>query len=169
VVAAMPERSVGMRGRGGVWDDEDEDRAAGWRRLSRAEADALRAAQPPLSPWRVVAVQGVVGVVAAVVGGLVTGRSEVAWSLLYGAAVVVVPGMLMARGMTSRLSRINAGVSAVSFMWWESVKIAASVAMLVLADRIVKPLVWPALLVGLVAGIKVYWVALLWRGRKNNS
>ena len=76
--------------------------------------------------------------------------------------------MLMARGMTSRLSAMNAGASAVSFMLWESVKIAVSVAMLVLANRIVQPLVWPALLVGLVVCIKVYWVALLWRGRRKS-
>ena len=155
-----------MHGRSGVWDDEDDGAAAPWRRLSRAEADALRASEPPVSPWRVIAAQVAVGAAAALVGGLVTGRSEVAWSLLYGAAAVVVPGVLMARGMTSRLSAMNAGASAVSFMLWESVKIAVSVAMLVLANRIVQPLVWPALLVGLVVCIKVYWVALLWRGHK---
>jgi ATP synthase protein I len=53
--------------------------------------------------------------------------------------------------------------SAVSFMLWESVKIAVSLAMLGIAGRIVQPLVWPALLIGLVLCIKVYWVALLWR------
>lgn len=164
----MPERSVGMHDRPGVWDDEDDDTAVAWRRLSRAEADALRAGEPPVSPWRVVAMQVLVGAVAALVGGLVTGRSEVAWSMLYGAAIVVVPGVLMARGMTSRLSSMNAGASAVSFMVWALVKLALSAAMLVLAVRIVRPLVWPALLVGLVVCIKVYWVALLWRGRKKN-
>ena len=168
VVVTMPERSIRMHGRSGVWDDEDDDAVAPYRRLSKAQADALRAREPPVSPWRVVAAQVAVGVVAALAGGLITGRSEVAWSLLYGAAAVVVPGMLMARGMTSRLSRMNAGASAVSFMLWESAKIAVSVAMLVLANRIVRPLVWPALLVGLVVCIKVYWVALLWRGRKKS-
>jgi hypothetical protein len=49
-------------------------------------------------------------------------------------------------------------------MLWEFVKIAVSVAMLVLAPRLVQPLSWPALLVGLVLCMKVYWVALLWRG-----
>jgi ATP synthase protein I len=164
----MPDRSIGKHGRSGVWDDEDEEAVAPWRRLSRDEADALRASQPQLSPWWVIAAQVLVGVVAALAGGLVTGRSEVAWSLLYGAAAVVVPGALMARGMTSRLTGMNAGTSAVSFMWWELVKIAVSLAMLVLANRVVRPLVWPALLVGLVVCMKVYWVALLWRGRKKN-
>lgn len=106
-----------------------------------------------------------VGVFAALLAGLVTQRQEVAWSVLYGAATVVVPGVLMARGMTSRISSMSPGSSAVSFMLWEMVKIAVSVVMLMLAPKLVQPLVWPALLVGLVLGMKVYWLALLWRGR----
>lgn len=125
----------------------------------------MRAQEPPVSPWWVVAVQAAVGVVAALIGWLVTGRTEILWSLLYGSATAVVPGALMARGMTSRLSSMSPGASAVSFMLWEMVKIAVSIAMLALAPRLVQPLVWPALLAGLVLGMKVYWVALLWRGR----
>lgn len=149
--------------KGGWPDREDEAASESFKTLTREEAAALRAKEPPVSPWRVVAAQVAVGVVAALAGWLLTGRNEVAWSLLYGAAVVVVPGALMARGMTSRLSSVAPGASAVSFMLWEFVKIGASVGMLVIANRIVQPLSWPALLVGLVVCIKVYWVALLWR------
>ena len=150
-----------------AWDDEeDEARAPAFKALTREEAQALRAKEPPLSPWRVVVVQVGVGLVAALLAALVTGRQEVGWSLLYGAAAVVVPGALMARGMTSRLSSMSPGSSAVSFMLWEMVKIGVSIAMLVLAPRLVQPLSWPALLVGLVLCMKVYWVALLWRGPK---
>jgi len=153
-------------GRHAVWDDvEDGATSNSFKRLSREEAAVLRAHEPPVSPWRVIAVQAVVGVVAALIGGLITARSEVAWSLLYGAATVVVPGALMARGMTSKLSSMAPGASAVSFMLWEFVKIGVSLAMLVIAAKIVQPLVWPALLVGLVVCMKVYWVALLWRRR----
>jgi ATP synthase protein I len=164
-----PARPTPHPGHHAVWD-EDAGEAAGkrFKRLSREEAAVLRAQEPPVSPWRVIAVQAVVGGVVALIGGLFTGRAEVAWSLLYGAATVVVPGALMARGMTSRLSSMSPGASAVSFMSWEAVKIGVSLAMLVVAGKIVQPLVWPALLVGLVVCIKVYWVALLWRGRKKN-
>ncbi|MDZ7592742.1 MAG: ATP synthase subunit I [Rubrivivax sp.] len=152
------------------WDDEDEQAPAGGRSkafkpLTREQAQALRAADPPLSPWRVVAVQGAVGVAVALLALLLTGKQEMGWSALYGAATVVVPGALMARGMTSRLSSMNPGASAVSFMLWEAVKIAVSVAMLMLAPKLVQPLSWPALLVGLVLCMKVYWLALSWRGR----
>ena len=151
-----------------AWDEEDgvgSKKAQAFKPLTAEEASALRAKEPPLSPWRVLAVQAAVGVVAALLAALVTQRTGVAWSVLYGAATVVVPGALMARGMTSKLSSMSPGNSAVSFMLWEMVKIAVSVAMLALAPRLVQPLVWPALLVGLVLCMKVYWLALLWRPR----
>jgi ATP synthase protein I len=149
------------------WRDFEEDEAAtpDFKPLTREEAQALRAQEPPLSPWRVIGMQVGVGGVAALLAGLVTGSQVVAWSVLYGAATVVVPGALLARGMTSRLSSMSPGASAVSFMLWEFVKIGASVAMLALAPKLVQPLSWPALLAGLVICMKVYWVALLWRGR----
>ncbi len=147
-----------------TWDDH-EDEAMAFKPLTREEASALRAQEPPLSPWRVLGVQAAVGAGVALLAVLLTGRQEVAWSVLYGAATVVVPGALMARGMTSPLSSMSPGSSAVSFMLWEVVKIAVSVGMLMLAPRLVQPLSWPALLVGLVLCMKVYWLALLWRGR----
>jgi ATP synthase protein I len=147
------------------WDDQDEAAAPAWKQLTPEEASALRAKEPPLSPWRVLGVQAMVGAGVALLAALLTGSQTVGWSVLYGAATVVIPGALMARGMTSRLSSVSPGVSAVSFMLWEMSKIAASVAMLMLAPKLVQPLSWPALLVGLVLCMKVYWLALLWRGR----
>lgn len=154
----------------GRWEEDDD--GAGWpafKTLTREEASALRAKEPPLSPWRVIAVQGGVGMVVALLAAVITGRVEVGWSALYGAACVVVPGALMARGMTSRLSSMSAGASVVSFMLWEMVKIAVSIAMLMLAPKLVQGLSWPALLAGLVLCMKVYWLALLWRGRASTK
>lgn len=151
------------------WDDtSDRDADRNFKRLSREDVAALRAQELPVSPWRVVATQVAVGVVAALVGWLITRRPEVAWSMLYGAAVVVVPGALMARGMTSRLSSMSPAASAVSVLLWSTVKMLVSVAMLLVASRVVQPLVWPALLIGLVLCIKIYVVALLWRHRRSN-
>lgn len=149
------------------WDDDDDgDDKPAFKTLTREEASALLAKEPPLNPWRVIAVQGGVGVAVALLAALLTGRVEVGWSALYGAACVVVPGALLARGMTSRLSSMSPGASAVSFMLWEMVKIAVSIAMLMLAPKLVQGLSWPALLAGLVLCMKVYWLALLWRGRR---
>ncbi len=144
-------------------DDDDGAAEPAFKTLTREEARALRDREPPLSPWRVIGVQAGTGLVAALLAALLTQSQAVAWSVLYGAACVVVPGALMARGMTSRLSSVSPGTGAVSFMLWEVVKIAVAVAMLALAPRLVQHLSWPALLVGLVLCMKVYWLALLWR------
>ena len=151
------------RGDRSDWTDEEP-----WRTLTREQAQALRASQPQLSPWRVVAAQAVMGLVVAATAGALAGSSG-AWSALYGAGAVVLPAALMARGMTSRLSRLTPGISFVSVLVWESVKLMVTIAMLALAPRIVQPLSWPALLVALVACTMGYGFALLWRGGGKQS
>ena len=155
-----------MFARGAVrngFDDGQDDPPV--KALTRDEAQALRARNPPLSPWRVIAVQAAVGGVMVALAWLVSGKPEVMWSALYGAATVVLPGALMARGMTSRLSSVSLGASAVSVMLWSTVKIGVSIAMLMLAPKLVQALSWPALLAAMVLCMQVYWFALLWRGR----
>lgn len=115
------------------------------------------------------AAQAVVGVVVALLALLVTFEPGVAWSALYGAACVVVPGALMARGMTSRLTSLTPLVSAAGVLVWEMVKIGTTVVLLAGAPRFVEHLSWPALLVGLVVSMSVYAFALLWRGRRRGS
>jgi ATP synthase protein I len=135
------------------------------QRLTRAEADALSRRQPSLSPWWVVASQIALGVVVAAVIGAVSGSVVAAQSALYGAAVVALPGALMARGATSRLSAISPLASMVSMMVWAMAKWAAAVSMLALAPRIVPGLSWPAMLATLVVCMQTYGFALLWRVR----
>ena len=71
--------------------------------------------------------------------------------------------------LTGRFSSLNAGTAAVGFLMWEMVKIALTVAMLVAAPRLVRELSWPALLVGLVVAMKVYWVALAFKPRARRT
>ncbi|MBI3370006.1 MAG: ATP synthase subunit I [Burkholderiales bacterium] len=163
----MSSRPVIKTGPSDRWrDPQDEAADPPTRKLSREDVALLRMRQPSVPPWWVVGCQAAVGVVTALIGWLVMGRNDIAWSLLYGAAVVVVPAGLKARGIGRRPADASPGASAVSFMMWELVIIVVSVAMLAVANRIVRPLVWPALLVGLVACFMVYWVALLWRREK---
>ena len=152
--------------RSDTWEDEEQEaRDAAFKPLSREQALALRSRIAAVSPWRVVWVQAVAGGVVAALAWALTSDRTVGLSALYGAAVAVVPGALMARGMTSRFSSMSPGSSAVSFMLWEMLKIAVSVVMLMLAPQLVQPLSWLALLLALALCIKVYWFALLWRGR----
>jgi len=133
--------------------------------LTRGEAEALRRSQPTLSPWLVVVSQVVVGVVSAAFVAWLVPRGEAVMSALYGAAVVAVPGALMARGATGPLSALSPLSSSVSMMGWGFVKTALSVVMLVLASRIVPALNWPVMLATIVVCMQTYWFALLWRGR----
>ncbi|HEX9720901.1 MAG TPA: ATP synthase subunit I [Ramlibacter sp.] len=137
--------------------------------LTAEEARRLREEHPLVSPWWVVAGQIVVGVVVALAAWALTGRQNVGWSAGYGALVVVIPAAIFARGLTGRFSSLNAVTAAVGFLVWEMVKIASSIALLAAAPRLVPELSWPALLVGLVLTIKVYWVALAYSPRKGRA
>lgn len=143
-------------------DADAED--ATFEPLTREQAQALRARHPPTSPWRVVAAQVVAGALCAALTWAITQRGGAAWSALYGAAATVLPNALLARGMTRRSSS-NPGAAVFGFMFWEMVKIAVAVAMLVAAPRVVPDLSWPALLVAMIVCVKVNWLALLWQRR----
>jgi ATP synthase protein I len=52
------------------------------------------------------------------------------------------------------------------FFLWEMVKIALTVSMLFAAPKLVPELSWPAMLVGLVVTMKMYWVALVFRPKR---
>jgi ATP synthase protein I len=139
---------------------EEQEEASPVQPLTAEQARRVREQNPPVSPWWVVAGQAGVGLVAALVAWALTGRQDVGWSVAYGALAVVVPAAVFARGLTGRFSSLNAGTAAVGFLLWEMVKIALTLAMLAMAPRLVAGLSWPALLVGLVLAMKVYWVAL---------
>jgi len=145
--------------------DEETNGAPIRAPLTRDEARALLARSRAVSPWFVIGVQAILGVCVALLAALLTGHAEYGWSALYGAAVVVLPGALMARGMTSRLSSLTPGLSAVSVVAWELVKISVSLVMLVLAGKLVQHLSWPAMLAAMALCLQVYWFALRWRGR----
>lgn len=131
---------------------------------TREEAEALRARRPPLSPWRVVVAQAVAGLLCFAVAQAVFQRGGVAWSVLYGATVTVLPAALLARGLTRNPSPAP-GAAVFGFMFWEMVKIGVAVAMLLAAPSVVPDLSWPALLVAMVVCMKVNWLALLWQRR----
>lgn len=134
--------------------------------LTAEEAGALRARLPQLSVWKVVGLQAVVAVVAAVLAWLLMGRMPVVWSVVYGGLSVVVPSALFARGMTSRLTRASLGTAVAGFLLWELVKIGLTVAMLFMANKWIADVSWPALLVGFVITMKVHWVVMGF-GRKH--
>lgn len=151
----------------GPWDDKSEEDADGeqaFKPLSPEEAAALRARLPVLSPWVLVGWQVVAGVVMVALWGLLTLEGSKAWSALFGAGSVVVPGALMAWG-TTRRSAMNAGTAVLTFMVWELIKMIVAVAILVVVVLRYPALSWPALLTAMVVCLKANWLALLRQGR----
>ncbi|MCY7369362.1 MAG: ATP synthase subunit I [Polaromonas sp.] len=147
----------------GAWSD-------GFQPLTRTQAQTLRRASPPLSPWWVVAGQLLTGILVALLAWGVTGRQNVGWSAFYGGLTVVIPAALMARGLASRLLSIHPGAAVAGFFLWEMVKVATTVGMLFAAPRLIVDLDWLAMLIGLMVTLQVYVVALLVRpGPKSKS
>ena len=143
--------------------DDLDDSEREFKVWTREEAASLDLGSSCVSPWQVVAAQAVVGLACCLIAALL-GSAPAMWSAAYGSAAVVVPGALMARGMSRRAGSPMS--LAVGFMFWEVLKIGAAMAMLVIAARVVPDLRWPVLLVAMVVCMKVNWFALLWRGRK---
>jgi len=144
----------------GGWDDEDEETPVP---LTPAQAQALREKHPQISAWRVVAMQALVGVAVAALAWGLFGR-DAGLSALYGAAVIVLPTALLARGV-GRMAGAGLVAGAMGFLVWTGVKLLLSLAMLLAAARVVPGLNWPALLVAMAVCLQVNWLALLWRRR----
>lgn len=165
VMVRSPRPGLGVRGGSSqnAWSDIDDQEQQAFKALTPEEARVVRSKNPSVSPWRVVAVQALAGLVCTALAWAFTRHAGAAWSALYGAAATVLPSALLARGMTRGTRHPLA--AAAGFMFWEMLKIAVAIAMLVIAAKVVPQLSWPALLVTMVVCIKVNWFALLWRGR----
>jgi len=143
--------------------DPDDD----FKPLTADEARRLRDAKPSISPWRVIAVQVMGGLLVALVTWGLTGRQNLGWSAGYGALAVVVPAAVFARGLTGRFASLNPGTAMFGFLLWEMVKMALTVAMLIAAPRLITALSWPAMLIGLVVTMKAAWVAVMLAPRRS--
>lgn len=152
-----------------MFDNDSADDGRGFRALSRDEAAVIKRTNPPLNPWRVVVWQLLVTLGLGLLGLLVMSSWSIALSLVWGGLCVVVPAALFARGMMSKATLMNAGTATAGFFLWELVKIALTLAMLFSAGRVLQnvghDVNWPALLIGLVVTMKVYWLALLCKPR----
>ncbi len=141
-------------------ETESEAEESDFKPLTAQEAEQWRSRNPPISVWKVLAGQALVGALVALVAWVVTGKASVGWSAVYGALAVVFPAALFARGVFRRKASGNSRAAMVGFFGWEIAKIVLTVALLAAAPRLVPGLSWIALLVGMVITMKTYWVAL---------
>jgi len=143
--------------------DTDEIDDSDFKPLTAEQAQDLRLRDPAVSPWWVVGMQCLAGLVVTLLAWFVTGRFSVACSAAYGALAVIIPAALFARGLMSQFSSLNAATASFGFFLWEAVKVAVSLAMVAAAPRLIADLSWLALLAGLFVTLKMYWLALLKR------
>lgn len=137
--------------------------------LTAQEAALLRPRILGFSPWFVIGVQAVAGLLVVLVVGLWSGQAAWGKSAGYGALAVVIPAMLFARGFTRQQKARQPGAALAGMFVWEFVKIILTLVMLFAAPRLVADLNWLALLAGFVVTMKASWLALLWRQRRQSS
>ncbi len=139
-------------------ESESEDEQEQFKPLTPQEAQAWRQQYQPLSLGYVLIGQALVGVLVTALAAALFGVGA-AWSAAYGALVVVVPSAVFARAL-ARKAKVSGAAAAVTRMFmWELVKLLLSVALLVLAPRLLSQLNWLALLAGMVLVSKTYWLA----------
>lgn len=148
-----------------AWDDDEFDGRRGKDTASEPAAPVppevvaqlRREAQQSLV--QSVAVQWSVSVIVALIA-LAIGGWTAGLSALMGAACVTVPNSLLAFKLLMNSIRPDGG-SGSTVLIGEFVKIGAVVLLLVLVVKLGGALiVWPALLAGLIAALKSYWVML---------
>ena len=149
-------------------DVEDAD----FKPLTAEQAQQLRDANPEPSPWWVIVAQVVAGLIVAGIAWMWTGRPVAGVSALYGALAVAIPAALFVRGamrgVTGGAQAVNPSAAMLRFFVWELIKLALTVAFLAAAPWVIGDLRWLAMLAGIVAAMKMYWVALVVRPRLLN-
>ena len=145
------------------WDEAgsaDDGLEPDFKPLTPEQAAAWRQRNPVTSPWRVLGLQLLVGVAVAVLTGWVSGQLRLAVSVLWGVVSVVVPGGVFARALARQMRLKQAGAALAGLFVWELVKIVLTVALLLVAPKVIAGLSWLALVAGFVVTMKVYWLAM---------
>jgi ATP synthase protein I len=128
--------------------------------LTVEQAQAWRKQNPAVSVWRVLLLQVLTGALVAALFGLVGGQLRWAASAAWGAVAVVVPAVVFARALSRQMRQTQAAAALAGLMVWELVKIILTVALLLVAPKVVSDLSWLALVAGFVVTMKVYWLAM---------
>ena len=156
-------------------DSADDGLEPDFKPLTPEQAAAWRQRNPVTSPWRVLALQFLVGVVVAVLTGRVSGQQRLAASVGWGVVSVVIPGVVFARALVRQMRLKQAGAALAGLFVWELVKIVLTVALLLVAPKVIAGLSWLALVAGFVVTMKVYWLAMAikvlpgWMRRKSRT
>jgi len=149
----------------------DDDQAEALEPLTAQEASAWRERQPSTSPWQVLGLQALVGLVLVGLTAAFTGKVNLVASVAWGVLSVCVPALVFARALARQMRQRQVASALVSFFVWELVKIVLTVALLLAAPRVVTELDWVAMVAGFVITLKVYGLAMLlskWRQHRSS-
>jgi ATP synthase protein I len=138
----------------------DEALETEFKPLTADEAKAWRQSHTQSSPWRVLWLQAGVGTLMALLTAWATGQADLAASVAWGALAVVIPAIVFVRALSRQMRRIPSGSALVGLLVWELVKIVLTVALLLVAPKVIYELNWLALVAGFVVTMKVYWLAM---------
>jgi len=147
----------------------DEGPESEFKPLTVEEAQAWRQNNPQTSPWRVLYLQVGVGVLMVLLTGLVTRDGSLLASVAWGCVAVVIPAVVFVRALSRQMRRTQPGSALAGLFIWELVKIALTVALLLVAPKVISNLSWLALVASFVVTMKVYWLAMAlgWMQRKS--
>jgi ATP synthase protein I len=148
---------------------EVEDLESEFKPLTVEEAQAWRQNNPQSSPWRVLGLQVAVGILMVLLTGLFTRDVRLIASVAWGCVAVVLPAVVFVRALNRQMRRTQPGSALVGLFIWEMVKIALTVALLLVAPKVISDLSWLALVASFVVTMKVYWLAMAlgWMQRKS--
>ena len=106
---------------------------------------------------------------AAALTGVISGQFRLAASVAWGAVAVVIPAAVFVRALSRQMRLAQPGAALAGLFVWELVKIVLTVALLLVAPKVIFELSWLALVAGFVVTMKVYWLAmaLSWMQRKS--
>jgi len=139
----------------------DDDAIEELKPLTAQEAAAWRANQAVTSPWRVLWLQALVGGVLVALTAAFTSRPPLVASVAWGVFSVWLPALVFARALARQGRHRGAGSALLGFFVWELVKVVLTVALLMVAPRVVAELSWAAMVAGFVITLKVYWLAMM--------
>ena len=147
------------------------------RPWSAEQANAWRVRVPAMSLWLPVGMQGAMALLL-LAGSMVLRLDQVVrLSLMWGVIASLLPSLFCVTGyritmwvLRSLPHGAQTLLGLMSVIFWEVVKLVLSVALLMLASRLVAGLHWPAMILAFVVVIKAYWLAfLVERLRKTRS
>lgn len=111
--------------------------------------------------FRLVLLQCIATVLVALVAALLGGAAA-AWSALLGGAACTLPNGLFALRLAAAAQRPQ-GAGVATFFVGEFLKVASTVALLLLIVWAYRDLVWLAMIAAVIVTLKSYLVALIWR------